>query len=56
VSRDVTALLLGTVYHPSAGTSYGQHVSLHQIWSQYVYSLRRYEGDKKCKIGIVWGL
>jgi len=47
VSRDVTTFLLATVYRPSAGTSYDQHV--HQIGSLYVYTLRRYEGDEKCQ-------
>ena len=47
VSRDVIALLLGTVCCPSAGTSYCQPV--HHIWSLYVDSLRRYEGEEKCK-------
>jgi len=47
VSRDVTTPLSGTVCHPLAGTSYDQPV--HQIWSLYVYSLRRYERRRKCK-------
>jgi len=51
VSLDVTTPLSGTVCRPSAGTNYGQPV--HQIWSLYVYSLRRYEGDEKCKN---WGV
>jgi len=55
VSRDVTMPLSGTVCRPSAGTSYGQPV--HQIWSLYVYSLRRYKGDKKVqKLGWFGGL
>jgi len=38
----------------SAGTSYDQHV--HQIWSLYVYSLRRYKADKNTKLGWFGGL
>jgi len=45
VLRDVTMLLSGTVCCPSAGTSYRQLV--HQIWSLYVYSRRRYERRRK---------
>jgi len=41
VSRDITMPLSGMVCHLSAGTSYGQPV--YQIWSLYVYSLRRCE-------------
>jgi len=50
VSRKVTTPLSGTVCRPSAGTSYDQPA--HQIWSLYVYSLRRYEGRRKLQI---WG-
>jgi len=45
MSRDVTTPLSGTVCRPSAGTGYDQ--SVHQIWSLYVYSLRRYERRRK---------
>ena len=45
MSRDVTTPLSGTFCHPSAWPSYDQHV--HQIWSLYVYSLRRYERQWK---------
>jgi len=41
----VTTPLSGTVCRPSAGTRYDQPV--HQIWSLYVYSLRRYERQRK---------
>jgi len=55
VSRDVTTPLSGTVCCPSAGTSYRQPV--HQIWSLYVYSLRRYERRRKMqKLGWFGGL
>jgi len=46
VSRDVTTPFSGTVYCPSAGTSYRQPV--HQMWSLFVYSLGRYERHEKC--------
>jgi len=45
VSRVVTMPLSGTVCRPSAVTSYDQPV--HQIWSLYVYSLRRYKRQRK---------
>jgi len=48
-SRDVTTSLSWTVCRPSAGTSYDQHV--HQIWSLYVNSLRRYERRRKMVMG-----
>jgi len=47
VSRDVTTPFSGTVCRPSAGTSYDQPV--HQIWSLYFYTLRRYKRQRKCK-------
>jgi len=37
--------LSGTVFRLSAGTSYD--LPVHQIWSLYVYSLRRYERRRK---------
>jgi len=54
VSRDVTTPVSGTVCCPSAGTNY--HQPVYQIWSLYVYSLRRYERRRKCKCGVVWGV
>jgi len=45
MSRDVTTPLSGTVCCPSTGTSY--HQPMHQIWSLYLYSLRRYERRRK---------
>jgi len=45
VSRDVTTPISGTVCRPSARTSYGQPV--YQIWSLYVYSLRRNKRRRK---------
>jgi len=45
MSHDLTTPLSGTVYRPSAGTSYDQPV--HQIWSLYVYSLLWYERRRK---------
>jgi len=55
VSRDVTTPLSWIVCCPSAGTSY--HQPVHQIWSLYVYSLRRYEKrQKNGKIGAVLGV
>jgi len=55
MSRDVTTPLSGTAVCPSTGTSYRQPV--HQIWSPYVYSLRRYEKRQKMqKLGCFGGL
>jgi len=55
MSRDVTMPLSGTVCCPSAETSY--HQPIHQIWSLYVYSLRRYERRRKMqKLGCFGGL
>jgi len=55
VSRDVTTPIPWTVCRPSTGTSYDQPV--HQIWSLYVNSLRRYERRRKMiKIGVDWRL
>jgi len=55
VSREVTMPLSGMVCCPSAGTSYRHPV--HQIWSLYVYSLRRYEKRRKIqKFGWFGGL
>jgi len=55
VSRVLTTPLSGTVCHPTAGTSYDQPV--HQIWSLYVYWLRRYERRWKMqKWGSLGGL
>jgi len=54
MSRDITTPLSGTDCCPSAGTSYRQPV--HQIWSLYVNSLRRYERRRKSKNwGGLWG-
>jgi len=51
MSRDVTTPLSGMICSPSSGTSYRQPV--HQIWSLYVYSLRRYERRRKTqKFGV----
>ena len=47
VSRDVTTPLSGTTYHQP----------IHQIWSLYLYSLRRYERRQKMqKLGWFGGL
>jgi len=55
LSRDVTTPLSGMVCRPSAGTSYRQPV--HQIWSLYVNSLRRYEWRRKMQnLGWFWVL